>query len=107
MVALAVYLAYLAMGDDLEVARTALTTVTPATTSSDAAAPAAPAPEAGGNFTGTYTQEQDVDEFDARTIIAEFDQKVASEYPGCNLQGATVFGPRNTVLDSILNQWLQ
>jgi uncharacterized secreted protein with C-terminal beta-propeller domain len=49
---------------ELEVAiKNALTTVTPVSTDVLATAGAAPAPEA--DFTGTYTQEQNVDEFDA------------------------------------------
>lgn len=42
--------------------KTALTTVTPVST--DVLASASPAPETAGNFTGTYTQEENVDEFD-------------------------------------------
>jgi hypothetical protein len=43
--------------------KTALTTVTPL--ASDVLAAAGAAPEPAGNFTGTYTQEKNVDEFDA------------------------------------------
>jgi hypothetical protein len=46
--------------------KTALTTVTPLTPlASDVLAAAGAAPEPAGNFTGTYTQEKNVDEFDA------------------------------------------